>query len=122
MVVLGGMNPLEKRDQSLAGGSGAVGKASCKSGASRASRDIPACCGATGNVLGSEELGTEVGVGGWSCSACPGGTEECGEPWGVDLEWEGWAGRWEVLERDRQTQTELGAAEMWEEPCWRALS
>lgn len=72
-------------------------------------------------MLGSEELGAEVGGGGWSCSACPGGTEESGEPWGMDFEWEGWAGRWEVLEKDTD-QTELGAAEMWEEPWSRALS
>lgn len=96
-----------------------MGRAPSKTGASRG---IPACCGGTGNVLGSEKLGAEVGRGGWSCSACPGGTEESGEPWGMDLEWEGWAGRWKVLERDRQTQTELGAAEMWEELWSRALS
>lgn len=72
-------------------------------------------------MLGSEELGAEVGGGGWSCSACPGGTEESGEPWGMDFEWEGWAGKWEVLEKDTD-QTELGAAEMWEEPWSRALS
>lgn len=94
-----------------AGGSGAVGKASCKIGASG---DIPDSCRGTGNMLGSKELGAEVGGGGWSFSACPGGADESGEPWGVDLEWEGWAGRWEVLERDRQTQTELGTVEMWE--------
>lgn len=74
---------MEKSSQSLVGGSGAVGKASCRTGASR---DIPACSGGTGNGLGSEELGAGVGGGGWSCSACPGGTEECGEPWGMDLE------------------------------------
>lgn len=86
-----------------------MGKASCKPGASR---DIPACCGRTGSMLESEELGAEVGGGGWSCSACPGGTEESGEPWGMDLEWESWVRRWEVLERGRQTQTELGAVEI----------
>ncbi|NXY39529.1 ZN783 protein, partial [Pomatorhinus ruficollis] len=40
-----------------AGGSGAVRKASSKTGASR---DIPASCGGTGNMLGSKELGAEV--------------------------------------------------------------
>lgn len=40
----------------------------------------------------------------------------------MDLEWEGWAGRWEVLERDRQSQTGLGAVEIWEEPeMWEEL-
>lgn len=48
-----------------AGGAGAVRKASCKTGASR---DIPACCGGTGNWLGSKELGVEVGGAGWSLS------------------------------------------------------
>lgn len=82
---------------------------------------LPAVEGRETNMLGSEELGAEVGGGGWSCSACPGGTEESGQPWGMDFEWEGWAGRWEVLEKDTD-QTELGAAEMWEEPWSRALS
>ncbi|XP_016161680.1 PREDICTED: uncharacterized protein LOC101818833 [Ficedula albicollis] len=40
--------PRREKQSKPSGGSGAVGKASCKTGASR---DIPACCGGTGNML-----------------------------------------------------------------------
>uniref|UniRef100_A0A8C3XBH2 Zinc finger protein 777-like n=1 Tax=Cyanoderma ruficeps TaxID=181631 RepID=A0A8C3XBH2_9PASS len=42
--------PHGEKQSKPAGGSGAVGKASCKTGASR---DIPASCGGTGNMLGN---------------------------------------------------------------------
>lgn len=102
MVVLGQMNPMEKSRQSLQEGLEWWERPPVRLGLPETF--LPAVEGRETNMLGSEELGAEVGGGGWSCSACPGGTEESGQPWGMDFEWEGWAGRWEVLERDRQTR------------------